>query len=291
MSKMIIIPNKVAEISELINYADALLVGIKGMSVNCLDIDILELNDLANEMHMKNKELFISLNKNMHNYDLNILKDILIKCKEIGIDGIFYYDVAILNLNHKLSLSLPLVWSAEHLVTNNYTINYWSKFGISYAFLSNEITKEEIFEIKKGTKIPLIIQVFGYLPMYVSRRYAISNYLNYFNLKSNTSNYHLFKEDKKYPIIEREFGTEIYSDFILATMEEYIEYKEKNIEYILLSGFQLETTEFKKVLEMFSTVTKENKGLYKAKLEKMFSNLSQGFLYKETIYQVKKNEK
>lgn len=291
MTKLMIIPNSIDEINDLIEDVDSLLIGISGMSVNCLEIDLSELDKLANTIHTKNKKIFISLNKNMHNSDLKLLENILNKCKGLNVDGIFYYDVAILNLNHKLSLDLPLVWSAEHLVTNYHTINYWAKFGISYAFLANEITKEEIFEIKNSTNIPLIVQGFGYLPMYVSRRHAINNYLNYFNLNTNSKRFYLWKEDKTYPIVERKFGTEIYSNFILNAIEECLEYKNNEIEYILLSGFQIEGNKYKRIIELFNTVTKDNKESYKKEIETMFSNTSQGFLYKETIYQVKKNEK
>jgi Collagenase and related proteases len=291
MINLMIMPNKASEIDKLIENASALLLGIKDMSVNCLEIDFLELENISNTMHKRNKKVFVSLNKNIHNPDLKLLEIILKKCKELKIDGILYYDVAILNLNHKLSLDLPLVWSAEHLVTNYHTINYWAKFGASYAFLANEITKEEIFEITENTNIPLIVQGFGYLPMYISRRHAISNYLNYFKLSSNTESYYLYKEDKKYPILERKFGTEIYSNFILNAIEESLEYKENKIEYILLSGFQIEEGKFERVIELFTTVTENNKESYKEEIDSMFSNTSQGFLYKETIYQVKKNEK
>ena len=118
----------------------------------------------------------ISINKNMHNHNLDDVEKVLKKCEELMIDGIFYCDVAVLNIHRKLSLTIPLVWNAEHLATNYNTINYWAKNGISYAFLSNEITLDEIKEIKKNVTIPLIAQAFGYIPMYVSKRHAIDNY-------------------------------------------------------------------------------------------------------------------
>lgn len=291
MTKLMIMPNNINELNELIDIVDSLLVGIKGMSVNCVEIDLPKLDELSKTIHAKDKKIFLSLNKNMHNHDLKLLESILKKCRELNIDGIFYYDVAILNLNHKLSLDLPLVWSAEHLVTNYHTINYWTKFGISYAFLANEITKEEIFEIKNSTNVPLIVQGFGYLPMYVSRRHAISNYLNYFKLNTKSKSFCLWKEEKTYPIVEREYGTEIYSNFILNAIEEYLEYKNNGIEYVLLSGFLIDKEKYRRIIELFNTVTLENKESYEKEIEFMFSNTSKGFLYKETIYQVKKNEK
>ena len=237
------------------------------------------------------KEIFISLNKNMHNGDLEALTDILMLLNRLKVDGVFYYDVAVLQIHHRLSLDFSLIWSAEHFVTNQYTIQYWKKFGISAAFLSNEITKEEILQIQKNCNLPCIVQVFGYLPMYVSKRKAIQNYLTHFSLQTNTSKFYLWKEEKKYPILERKIGTEIYSSFVLNAIEEYLEYQQQGIMYALVSGCFLSEDQFQNVLSCFRDVRKENVEEMKEKIQKMIPNTGLGFLYKETIYQVKKNEK
>lgn len=291
MTKLIAMPNEINEIDNLISAVDAVLFGIENMSVNCIDIEEKELESLVKKIKAAGKEIFVSLNKNMHNKDLKSAEKILKKCSKLHVDGILYCDVAILQLCHKLSLDLPLVWSAEHLVTNYHTINYWQRFNISHVFLSNEITKEEILDIKKNVTIPVIVQCFGYLPMYVSKRLAVTNYLRFFKLKTSAKKFYLFKEDKTYPIVERDIGTEIYSAYILNAICEYLIYKDNKIDYVLLSGFEIEVDKFIRVIELFKTVDDSNKESYKLEIEHMFENSSQGFLHTETIYQVKKNEK
>ena len=288
MPKIMAAPNNLIDIERIIDGADAIVVGIENLSVNFLEIKFSDIPKLTEKVHSKFKKIFISINKNMHNHNLDEVTEILKKCEEIKIDGIFYCDVAILNIHNKLSLNIPLVWNAEHLATNYNTINYWARNGVEYAFLSNEITLDEIKEIKNNVSIPLIAQAFGYIPMYVSKRHAIDNYLKHFNLSTNSKEFYIFKEEKKYPILERYDNTEIYSYFILNAIAEYAD---SNMDYLLLNGFKIDTDGFVKVIDMFKTVTKENSLDYKEKIDSMFENTGLGFLYKEAIYQVKKNEK
>jgi collagenase-like PrtC family protease len=291
LTKIIAVPNHVDDIDLIIEKSDAILLGIKGMSVNCLDIEKEQLHDIVNRIKSAGKEVFVALNKNMHNNDLEELAELLKQCQELEISGLFYCDVAVLEICHNISLDLPLIWSAEHLVTNYHTINYWQSFGIKYAFLSNELTKDEIIDIKKNAKVPLIVQAFGYLPMYVSKRLALTNYLKFFKLKTSTRNFYLWKEDNRYPIVERSIGTEIYSSYILNAIGEYLDYKKNGIEYVLLSGFQIEIDKFLRIIDLFNIVDEDNIEQYKLEIDDMFDNSSEGFLHTETIYQVKKNEK
>ena len=288
MPKIMVAPNKFTDIDRIIEGADAIVVGIESLSVNFLEIKVSDIPQLTEKVHSKSKKIFISINKNMHNHNLSEVEEILKKCEELLVDGIFYCDVAILNIHNRLSLNIPLVWSAEHLATNYNTINYWVRNGAKYAFLSNEITLDEIKEIKNNTSIPLIAQAFGYIPMYVSKRHAIDNYLKHFNLSTDSKEFYIFKEEKKYPILERYDNTEIYSYFILNAIDEYAD---SNIDYLLLNGFKIDIDIFIKVIDMFKTVTKENSVEYKESIDRMFDSTGLGFLYKEAIYQVKKNEK
>ncbi len=291
MTKILVIPPHKEDISELLSKVDGILVGVKNFSNNFTEISKEELEKITKEVKKANKEIFISLNKNMHHADLEALTELLKKCNQLKVDGVFYYDVAVLSIHHKLSLEIPLIWSAEHLTTNAYTIGYWENFGISGTFLSNEITMKEILEIHQSTKTYTFVQVFGYLPMYVSRRLAIDNYLKHFHLKRDAKEFYLWKENHTYPILEREKSTEIYSSFLLNAISEFLEYQESGIEYAIISGFLVPYSSLEEVITCFQEVTEENVEEKKQKIQELFPNTGNGFLYKETVYQVKKNEK
>ncbi len=281
---LIVIPNNKQNIKSLLNKDCDVLIGIEGYSVNTLNIDIDELI----ELNKKYNNIFVSINRNIENHEIDSLKELLIKVSKLDIKGIFYYDVALVNLNKKLKLNLNLVWSSEHLTTNFNTINYWYDKGVTSTFLSNEITLKEMLDIALNTKSNLIVQLFGYIPMYVSKRRAINNYLKYFKIDRRDVNYYLFKEDKKYSIVDNKFGTMIYSNFILNGLKESLILKDK-VKYILINGYAVSDDDLNLVIDSFKNIDESNQDDMEKKLANVFNNLEKGFLYEESIYTVKKD--
>ena len=286
MSKTLTIPSSFEEIEKTKEKTDGFIIGIKDMCVNTnLLIGIEEL-DLLNKFN--DKDIFISLNKNMHNKDLNIVKEILLKLTEYNIKGVLYYDVGILNIYNSLDLNYDLVWSQEHLTTNYNTINFWNSFGAKYTYISSDITEEEIIEISKKSNSKLMVTLFGYLPMFVSKRHIVKNYLEYFNLNDDSKINYMEKEGKTYPIIDNNIGTQVYSNNILNGIKSKLNIE---VEYIILNSFNIDLDKFISIIDMFKTVKKDNVVEYNDKINNMFTNIDEGFLNTKTIYKVKKNDK
>lgn len=281
--KKLVIPRSLNQIKELINYVDGFIIGLKDMSVNMPTYFTLEEIKEISEL-LKDKELFVSINKNMHNSDLDYLKEVLIEFENYNIKGIFYYDVALVNLKEELNLKTDLVFSQEHSVTNYETINYWYTKEAKYAYLSNEITLHEIKEISKKTKAKLMVLVFGYIPIFVSERKLIDNYLKYFNIKNDSKKHYIEKEDKKYRLIEDKNATQVYSNYILNAIDELQILKENNIDYAIFNSFDIDTDKFIYIIKNINTITEKE-------VNNILTNTDKGFLYKETIYKVKNYEK
>ena len=281
--KILIYPKNIQEIEKTKHLVDGYIIGIKDMSVNANMYieDLTMLKDI-------NKDVFIALNKNMHNSDLQKVKQILIDLNNYNIKGVLYYDIAILSIYKSLDLNYDLVWSQEHLTTNYSTINYWNKLGVNYTYLSSDITEEEIIEITKNTKSKLIVNLFGYLPMFVSKRHIVKNYLEYFKLNDNSDVNYMTKEGKVYPIIDNNIGTTVYSNNILNGINTSLNI---DVEYIALNSFGINTDDFINVIEMFKSVNKDNVSVYEEKINNMFNNIDNGFLNTKTIYKVKKDDK
>lgn len=281
---LIVIPNNKDNIENILKKDCSVLIGVLGYSVNTLDIDLEEIIRLTK----KYDNIFISINRNIENSEIESLKELLIKVSKLNIKGIFYSDVALVNLNKKLGLNLNLVWSHEHLTTNFNTINYWYDKGIKSTFISNEITLKEMIDIADNTNSSLIVQLFGYIPMYVSKRKAIENYLEYFNKERKDTDYYLFKEDKKYSIVDNKYGTVIYSNFILNGLKESLVLKDK-VSHILINGYKIDDNKLDIVIDSFKNINDSNQDNLDGKLSQMFNNLEKGFLYEESIYTVKKD--
>ena len=193
----------------------------------------------------------------------------------MNIKGILYADVSLIEINNNLNLNLNLIWSQEHLVTNYNTINFWLSNGAKGAFLSNEITLREINEIRESVKAPLMLQVFGYIPIYVSRRHAVKNYFDNFKIDADKSFNYLFKEDKIYPILDKDNHTEVYSNNILCALDEYETYNK--FDYIVLSFFNIDGDK-NEIIKYFKTVNDDNKKEYMDNLLKKYPNLDITFM-------------
>ena len=278
--KKIIIPDNIKQITDTIDLSDGYIIGINGFSVNTnYNISIDELASIIDLF--RGKELFISLNKNIENNDLDKLKDILLKLNNYPIKGVLYSDVCFLNF--KELLNYDLVWAQEHLTLNYETINYWFDFGVNYTYISSDITLEDIIKIKKNTKSKLLVNIFGYLPMFVSKRHIVKNYLNKFHINDKSNIYYMEKEQEVYPIIDNEFSTQVYSSKVLNGIKELNTLEENNIEYVVLNGFLIENAKFKQVVEVYC---------HKKQLDisKIILDTFDGFMYQDTISKVKKND-
>ena len=283
--KLLIMPKSIDQIESLIEDIDGVIVGIKDLSINQPAYFTLDEIKKINEIIKNNgKEIFVSLNKNMFNKDLEILEYTLLQLDNLKLNGILYYDIAIVNFKKNLKLVTPLVWNQEHLTTNYLTSNFWYEYGAKYIMLSSEITIDEINEIALNTNAKTMVPIFGYLPMFVSRRHLVKNYLDTFKIKDDSNINYIEKENKTYAIIDSNDGTIAYSNKCLNGINETLKL---NVDYIVLNSFNINNATFKRVVSMYNIVNESNVQEFKEEIDKMLDT-DTGFLYKETVYEVKK---
>ena len=283
MSKLLVIPSSKKDLNLDV---DGFIIGIKNLSVNAnFYIDIKNIEKIIKKIKDDKKEVFILLNKNIFNKDLKLLEEALIKLNNLNIDGLLYYDISVLSLVTKLNLNIPLIWSQEHLTTNYLTCEFYKEKNVKGVYLSAEITLKEIEEITHNTTLKTIVPIFGYLPMFSSKRHVVKNYLNTFKLKDKSKTNYIEKENKLYPIIDNKNEVTVYNSHILNGLGEYLDLK---VDYVTLNSFNIDSLKFRKIIKMFKTANKNNVKTYDEEINKMFNNVDKGFLYKETIYKVKK---
>lgn len=277
--KLILIPKNIDEITKANDLVDGFIIGIESLSTNMPFY--VNLNELKEILKMTSKKVFVSLNKNMHSKDLNFLKEILLELEKLNIEGILYYDVSVVNIKQELSLKKDLVWSAEHLVTNSLSINFWKDEGVNFAYLSSDITIEEIKKIKNETDVTLMMNIFGYVPIFTSYRHLIKNYLKTFNLNDNSEINYIEKEGKKYPIVDKE-NTTVYSSNILNACLQI----DEDIDYGVINSFNIDEEVIIEIIKLFKELNEANKDEINSKINSYFKNIDNGFLNKETIYRV-----
>lgn len=278
---IMIMPDNINQINDNKDLYDGLILSLDKYSVNSrytLSLD--EIKDIITKLD--NKDIFISINKNIENNELDDLEKILLELNSLNIKGVLYSDVAL--LTYKELLNYDLVWANDHLVTNYETINYWNSFGVKYAYLSSGLNINEINSITKESKCRLFVNLFGYQSMFVSKRHIVKNYLDNFNINSNSDVYFMKKEGKTYPIIDKNY-TYAYSNNIYNGIKEYFNIK---CEYYVVNGFLIDNTNFTKILSIIGNLSLENVEDSALQINDIFTNIDTGFLYQNVVSKVKK---
>ena len=280
--KMILImPDNINQIEDNSKYYDGVILSIDKFSVNSrYTLSINEIKEIIKII--PDKEVFISINKNIENNELDELESILLGLNDLNIKGVLYSDVAL--VTYKDKLNYDLVWAQEHLVTNYETINYWHDLGVNYAYLSSDLNINEISIITKNTDVKLMTNIFGYQSMFVSKRHIVKNYLNNFNIKDNSKIHYMKKEGKTYPIIDSNY-TYVFANNIFNGIKEYYN---MDVEYYVVNGFLIDNEKLAKVLTIIGNITKENVEDSHVQVMDIFTNIDTGFLYKDVVSKVKK---
>ena len=274
--KILVVPTS-TNIKKYEKNAQAFLFGLKNFSYTTkINLNI---NQIKKIKQQTDKEIFIKIDKNIFNKDLERLKQNLIELDKLNINGIMFYDLSVMSIAKNLNLKTPLIWNQNYFVTNYKTCKYYEKEGIQGAVISSEITKEEILEIRKNTKLTLFVNIFGYQMMAFSKRKLITNYFKYLKKKNLKKKNYIIEKDKKYRIIETQEGTIILSDKILNGIKYKQLFEDNNINYLILDQTMIKDRPFLKILDIINNNKQE---------EIPIKNTDELFLNKKTIYKVKK---
>ena len=241
-----------------------------------------------------NIDLFVSLNKNIMNEELNDLKDILKELDNLSIKGIFFYDSAIIKLKKDLNLNLDLVWSQTHMVTNYKTCDYYNSMGVKYALLSKEITKEEIIEIIDKSKISPIVELISKPSIGFSKRKLVTNYFeNYNKEKEQLIEVNEKISDTDIIVSENSDGVVFIKDNILNGCLILDDLLNTNLEYVLLKEDFIDRDLFIKVVKEikyyinnYSNMNENDKEKFLEIIKELIGENS-GFFFQKTIYKVK----
>lgn len=221
-----------------------------------------------------NKEIFLSINKNIFNDEIDKLKEIFKKLSKVKI---LFYDLGIIEINK--DFNLDLVWNQDHFVTNYEEINFYNSLGVKYAYISNEITYKEIEAITHNSLSSLLVLLVGKPTIAVSKRKLVTMANNNFLKNDNTKDKHI-KSNKKI-IINENIDTVIYNEETIN----YTSLLDLNIEYGVIDTLYLDEVD-EIVSNIYDYLKTKNVNSLK-NIESIVGN-NTNFLYSPTIYKVVK---
>lgn len=266
---------------------DGVILALEDYSVeSTLFFTLDEIMDIRKKF---SREVFVKLNKNLLNEDVDRVKDILIQLDKVKVNGVFFYDLAILEIVRELHLDIPLVWNQTHMVNNYKTCDYYHSKGVTYALLGKEITLEEIQEIIEKSKVIPMVEVISRPSVAFSKRHLITNYCIHADVPV-TSHLSITEKvtDTNYDLFENQNGTSFFLDAITNGTSIIKDLNEVHCAYIIIREYGIEDG-FKELVQdthdyiLGGCVDNH----YLSKYEKLGDNTN--FFFKKTIYRVKKN--
>lgn len=265
---------------------DGLILAIKDYAVESNTYFTLE--EIKNISDSFSGEIFVKLNKNLMNDDIPFVKDILVQLDKMNITGVFFYDLAVLELKRELNLNIDLVWNQTHMVNNYKTCNYYYSKGVKYALLGKEITLDEILEIIDLSDITSMVEVVSKPSVAFSKRKLVSNYYKdmgidgskeiIVNEKVSNLNFYI-KEDSN--------GTVFFLDLITNGTGIIRDLYDNGCSYIIMREYGIDN--FRELVNDTMEYIKDSCSdlSYVLKYKKLGD--STNFFFKKTIYRVKKN--
>lgn len=260
------------------NGLDGIILPLENFAVDYFKY--YSISDIEEYRKSTDKLLYVVINKMIFNNELDSLLNVLKELENIKVDGVFFYDLAVLTLVKENKININLIYNGTHMVTNSDTINLYYDLGVKGAYLSNEITKDEVLNIRHNTKSDLFILLLGNPVVAMSRRNLLISYFT--NKKKSKDDIITIKEPKsgqEFLVKEDSNGTTFFYNRRLNLSNVYKELKDVGINYGVIEQGDYSSYEYKELINAFVNFNKQ-------KIDELAGH-NRGFLYRETIYKVK----
>ena len=260
------------------NGLDGLILPLENFSVDYFKY--YNISDIKEYKKNTDKLCFVVINKMIFNNELDNLLNVLKELENIKVDGVFFYDLAVLNLVKENKININLIYNGTHMVTNSDTINLYYDLGVKRAYLSNEITKDEVLNIRSNTKSDLFILLLGNPVVAMSRRSLLTSY--FANKNKSKSDLITIKDPKsgqEFLVKEDSNGTTFFYNKRLNLSSVYKELDGSGINYGIIEQGGFSSNQYKELIKAFVHFDKK-------KIDELAGH-NRGFLYRETIYKVK----
>lgn len=159
--------------------ADAVYLGLEVFNarLRAKNFTTKTLSYLVPYAHSRGVKVYVTLNTQIKQKELEGLIHVLYQLEQIGVDALITADLGLIEVAKANFPSLKLHGSTQMAIHNRAGIRGAEKLGLSRVILARELTCEEIGNIKKGTTLQLEVFVHGALCYSVSGMCLASSYL------------------------------------------------------------------------------------------------------------------
>lgn len=263
MKKIVVTPYRLNDL-HLLKQADAFLIGNENFAMRLTASFTTKEISFAKTFAFHNKkEVHILVNKIFHPHQLVELEEYLMFLKEIGVDKIYFGDLAVLQIAKKLKIENKLVYANETTLVNTFDCNFYLQEGINGVYLAKELSMLDIEEMSNEIKGSVYMLGCGYYHMYYSHRSIITNYTNKHHLELKDPHSKQLKMSERtrqdlFPIVEEKDGSTIFSPQILNCLPFVEPINRSQVEWIILDGIFHDINYLVKVLSIYCNSLENN---------------------------------
>jgi putative protease len=158
-------------IKAAVNYADSVYFGIENfnMRMRSENIALEDLNKVIDYCHKNDLKAYLATNILIYDNELQILRNVIERSKDAGIDAIIVHDLAAIEISNQIDI--PFHISTQCNVSNSLAARHYEKLGAERIILARELSLEKIKEIKRNlTKAEIEIFIHGAMCTSISGR-------------------------------------------------------------------------------------------------------------------------
>lgn len=239
---------------------------------------------------LKKKKMTVLMNRLFSQKQIAKAQDDLVYLLKEGIDNILFADPGLLRKAKQIDAIDKLIYSPETLLTSSYDAQIWLSLGLKKVVISPLLTAKEIMLI--ASLVPhLSLPIHGYQIMSVSQRHLLSAYQKYSGVQMQArDNQKLWIQETNrqghMPIYESEFGTVIYTDFVLQSFQHLHKFVEMGIERLEINTHYLSKEESILAIQLYKAILSGKDGKKcEEEYRKAFSDLplEDGYYGQKTI--------
>ena len=152
-------------------YADSVYFGIENFNMRkrSENIALQDLGRVTKYCHDNNLKVYLATNILVYDKELDLLRTIITKSKEDGVDAIIVHDIAAIEIAKEIGV--PFHISTQCNVSNSLSARFYERLGAERLILARELSLEKIKEIKRNlSKAEIEIFVHGAMCTSISGR-------------------------------------------------------------------------------------------------------------------------
>ncbi len=200
--------------------ADAIYMGVgklnqRALKSNFTIEDVKEIRKITQDAGVKQ---YIVMNSIVFEDDLPWVNETLEQLKEIGVDAVIGWDMAVLSKSIELGLETHLSTMAS--VSNTQAAKFYERLGVKRIVPAREVKLEGLLELKNKTNLEIEIFIHGAMCMAVSGRCFLSH--DVFETSGNRGEcYQVCRHEFDVKIVSKNTGTEFFlgSDYVLSARD------------------------------------------------------------------------